>query len=75
MQLTSAGTQGNGTMEGNEDALTTYSDDLLINYLNNAVRWDSSISQQRVAFDLRDEANMALKDWWSDRFNFGPCTA
>ena len=69
MQLTSAGIQGNGTMEGSEDALVTYSDDLLINYLKNAVRWDSSISQQRVAFDLRDEANMALKDWWSDRFD------
>ena len=69
MQLAGAGIQGTGTMEGSEEALTTYSDDLLINYLKNAVRWDSSISQQRVAFDLRDEANMALKDWWSDRFD------
>lgn len=69
MQLTGAGIQGNGTLEGNEESLTTFSDDLLINYLKHAVRWDASISQQRVAFDLREEAMMGLKDWWADRFD------
>jgi N4-gp56 family major capsid protein len=69
MQLTGAGVQGTGTMEGSEEALTTFSDDLLINYLKHAVRWDASISQQRVAFSLREEATDGLKDWWSDRFD------
>lgn len=69
MQLSGAGVQGTGTMEGSEEALTTYSDDLLINYLKHAVRWDATISQQRVAFSLRSEATDGLKDWWSDRFD------
>ena len=69
MQLTGAGIQGIGTMEGSEEELTRYSDDLLINYLKHAVRWDATISQQRVAFDLRTEANDGLKDWWADRFD------
>lgn len=69
MQLTGAGIQGTGTMEGSEEELTRYSDDLLINYLKHAVRWDASISQQRVAFDLRSEATDGLKDWWADRFD------
>ncbi len=69
MQLTGAGVQGTGTMEGSEESLTTYSDDLLINYLKHAVRWDASISQQRVAFSLREEATDGLKDWWADRFD------
>lgn len=69
MQLSGAGVQGTGTMEGSEESLTTYSDDLLINYLKHAVRWDASISQQRVAFSLREEATDGLKDWWADRFD------
>lgn len=69
MQLTGAGIQGSGTLEGNEESLTTYSDDLLINYIKHAVRWDDTMSQQRVAFDLRTEALMGLKDWWADRMD------
>ena len=47
------GTQGSGTLEGNEESLTTYSDNVTLNNLRHAVRWDSGITQQRLAFDLR----------------------
>lgn len=36
MQLTSAGILGDGTLEGNEESLVTYSDAILINQLRNA---------------------------------------
>ncbi len=69
MQLTSAGIQGDGTLEGNEEALVTYSDAVLINQLRNAVRSAGRMSQQRVPFSVRDEALSGLRDWYADRFD------
>ena len=69
MQLNGTGVLGNGTLAGNEEALTTYSDNLVIDQLRNAVRSSGRISEQRVNFDVREEARMGLQDWWADRFD------
>lgn len=69
MQLVSAGVQGDGTLEGNEESLVTYSDAVLINQLRNAVRSAGRMSQQRVPFSVRDEALSGLRDWYADRFD------
>ena len=63
MQLTSNGIQGDGTLEGNEESLVTYSDTVLINQIRNAVRSAGRMSQQRVPFSVRDEALSGLRDW------------
>ena len=70
MQLSGNGTLGDGTLEGNEEALTTYSDALVINQLRHAVRTAGRMSQQRVPFVVRDEALSGLRDWWSDRIDW-----
>lgn len=70
MQLSGNGTLGDGVLEGNEEALVTYSDALLINQLRHAVRTAGRMSQQRVPFTVRDEALAGLRDWWSDRMDF-----
>lgn len=69
MQLTQAGVQGDGTLEGNEEALTTYSDNVFIDQLRHAVRSAGKMSEQRVPFSVREEARMGLQDWWSDRLD------
>lgn len=69
MQLIAAGIQGDGTLEGNEESLITYSDAILINQLRNAVRSAGRMSQQRVPFSVRDEALSGLRDWYADRFD------
>jgi hypothetical protein len=53
-------------LEGNEESLTTYSDALKIGELAHAVRvaGEDSMDQQRVLFDLRDEAKAGLADWF-----------
>lgn len=43
MQLTGAGVLADGTLEGNEESLTTYSDNLVINQLRHAVRSDGEL--------------------------------
>lgn len=69
MQLTGAGVVGDGTMEGNEEALVTYSDSLLINQVRNAVKSDGKMSEQRVPFSVREEARMGLTDWFADMWD------
>lgn len=67
MQLTGAGVVGDGTLEGQEESLTTYNDAVVIDQLRHAVRSAGRMSQQRVPFVVRDEALSGLRDWWTDR--------
>lgn len=69
MQLTGDGVLGDGTLEGNEEALTTYTDNLFIDQLRHAVRSAGKVSDQRISFSVREEAMMGLKDWWAGRLD------
>jgi len=69
MQLSGTGIAGDGTLEGNEEALTLYSDNLFIDQLRHAVRSGGKMSEQRIPFSVREEARMGLQDWWSDRID------
>lgn len=69
MQLSGDGIQGDATLEGNEEALATYSDNIFIDQLRHAVRSGGKMSEQRVPFDVRAEAMDGLADWWSDRID------
>jgi N4-gp56 family major capsid protein len=71
MQLAGAGFTENQLAEGNGEALTTYSDSLYINELGHVVGVKSrnTIDQQRVPFDLREEARGGLADWYAKRFS------
>lgn len=68
-QLQGGGVQGDQTLEGNEEALVTYSQNLTIDQLRHAVRSGGKMSEQRVPFTIRDEARDGLADWWSDRID------
>ncbi len=48
MQLTGTGIAGDGTLEGSEESLTTYTDDVFIDQLRHAVRSAGKMSEQRV---------------------------
>lgn len=69
MQLAGDGVQGDGTLEGNEEALTTYSDAVFIDQLRHAVRSAGKMSEQRIPFSVRDEAKNGLSDWWAGRLD------
>lgn len=69
MQLSGTGVSGDDTLEGAEEALVTYSDNLLIDQLRHAVRSKGKMTEQRVAFNLSEEHQQALSDWWSDRID------
>lgn len=71
MLLTGDGVTEGELQEGNEEALTTYADSLVINELMHAarVRNKGTIDQKRVPFNLRDEAKSGLRDWWAKRYS------
>jgi Protein of unknown function (DUF4043) len=61
-QLKGTGVSENEKMEGNEEALSTYSDDIIINELNHSVRIkaEGTIEDQRVLFNAREAAYKGL---------------
>jgi N4-gp56 family major capsid protein len=69
MQLSGDGVSGDGTLEGNEEALTTYTDALYVDQLRHAVRSAGKMSEQRIPWSVREEAMMGLKDWWAGRLD------
>lgn len=69
VQLSGAGVSGDGALEGNEESLTTYSDNLYIDQLRHAVRSAGEMSEQRVPFSVREEAKDGLTDWWQERLD------
>jgi N4-gp56 family major capsid protein len=68
-QLTGDGVSGDSTLEGNEEALVTYTQNVTIDQLRHAVRSSGKMSEQRVPFSVRAEARDGLADWWSDRID------
>lgn len=69
MQLTGAGISGDSTLEGNEESLTTYNETVIVDQLRHAVRSGGKMSEQRVAFSVREEAKDGLADWWANRID------
>lgn len=69
MQLSGAGIAGDSTLEGQEESLVTYRDTISVNQLRHAVKVVGNMSQQRISFDLRAEAQAGLVDWWSQRLD------
>jgi N4-gp56 family major capsid protein len=68
-QLTGEGIAGDDTLEGNEEDLEIYTDDVFIDQLRHAVRSQGKMSEQRVPFTVRAEARDGLADWWADRID------
>lgn len=69
MQLIGDGIKGDSVLEGNEEDLVTYSQDIYIDQLRHAVRSGGKMSEQRVPFSVRAEARDGLADWWADRID------
>lgn len=71
MLATGAGTSEGQTQEGNEESLTRYYDELMINELGHAHRakGKTTIDRQRIPYDVQEECFESLRDWWADRID------
>lgn len=69
VQLGGDGVQGDGTLEGNEEAMQFYDDALVVNQLRHAVRLKGRMTEQRVPYPLRADAKDGLTDWFAARMD------
>lgn len=69
LQLSGRGVGETEALEGNEESLSVYYDDVLINDMAHAVRMKVTIDAQRVPFSVREEARLGIQDWYSDRID------
>lgn len=67
--LSGAGVSGNNVLENNEERLTTYTQNILIDHLRHGVRTGGQIDEQRIPWDMREQAMQGLRDWWADRLD------
>ena len=67
--LVASGVLGDFTLEGQEERINYYSDDVFIQQLRHAVREGGKFTRQLVPFDIREHARASLQDWWADRID------
>lgn len=61
--LTGSGVQGDSTLEGNEERIPTYSQQVTVDMYRNATLIGGKMSEQRYPFEIRDQAKPRLNDW------------
>jgi N4-gp56 family major capsid protein len=69
MRLAGAGVTGVGTLEGNEEALTTYDCSVSLQQYRHAVRDRGALDRQRAMFSIDDEAKAAIKTWGTEKID------
>src|SRR3990172_7001772 len=62
-KLVGSGVDGATRLKGNEEDMKFYYQRITIDEFRHGVLLKGKMSQKRVAFNLRNEAKMALKDW------------
>ena len=67
LQLSGNGVGEDEALEGNEESLVTYYDDLLINEMAHATRSKTTMAEQRVPWSIRKEGASAIRDWYTER--------
>lgn len=69
IKLSGTGIEGDSELEGNEEAITTYDEDLTVNQLRHAVRLTGNMDELKAAYDMRSDAKEQLKTWWMERMD------
>lgn len=68
-RLTGAGQTGETTLEGNEEALTTYDYSISLEQYRHAVKYNNKLTKKRAMFDIEAEAEQAIKDWGAEKID------
>lgn len=69
MKLSGAGISGDSTLEGSEEAMTDYDEDVAINQLRHGVLLTGRLDEKRNAYNMRESAKSRLTDWWAERID------
>jgi len=67
MKLSGAGKSGDDTLEGSEEAMVDYDEDVAIDQLRHAVRLTGNMDEKKSAYSMRTSAKNRLADWFAER--------
>ena len=65
-KLSGSGVSGDSTLEGNEEAISSYSQSVTVNQIRNAVRIAGKFEEQQACFNMRADAKEKLKIWLAE---------
>lgn len=68
-KLAGAGISGDGELESNEEAISSYNFSMKIDQLRHAVRLTGQMDEKKVAYNMRTDAKEKLKIWWAERID------
>lgn len=68
-KLSGDGVTGDDELEGNEEEILTYQNELHIDQLRHAVRLKGRMDEKKVAYQMRKDAKEKLKIWWAERID------
>lgn len=69
MRLTGAGIKGRGTLEGNEERLTTYNFSVSLDQYRHGVRDEGALDRKRPMFSIDEESEAALRTWGAEKID------
>lgn len=67
IKLSGAGITGDSTLEGSEEAMTDYEEEVEIDQIRWAVRLTGQMDEKKNAYDMRVSAKNRLADWMAER--------
>ena len=68
-RLSGAGVTGTQPLEGNEEALTTYDYDVVLELYRHGVKTNGTLDEKRPVWDMPEEARSALKVWGAEKID------
>jgi N4-gp56 family major capsid protein len=68
-KLSGDGITGDSELEGNEEAMTDYDEDVAIDQLRHGVRLTGNMDEKKSAYKMRTSAKARLKIWWAERLD------
>jgi len=68
-QLSGIRVSGTSTMEGNEEAISFYSQSVTLDRVRNAILWDEVLQGKKSPYNLRNAAKVLLSDWLANKID------
>jgi N4-gp56 family major capsid protein len=65
-KLSGSGKSGDDTLEGYEEAISSYAETVTVNQIRNAVRIAGNFEEQQACYDMRKDAKEKLKIWLAE---------
>lgn len=68
-RISGSGITGDSTLEGSEVAISSYNQAVIVDQLRQGILLTGRMDEQKVAYNMRNDAKEKLKIWWAERID------